>query len=137
MNNKKSIFIYICTIIITALISSLTTYFIVKSNNEEINSNNEQVIKESQYTLEELYTLTEDPTKYMEMLNDRSTNLAYTIVHFYDYFDKSTPFKVAVIDEWDGGTKYTLKETYYINYNEFNERLGDALEKEQERKETC
>ena len=50
--------------------------------------------KESPYTLEEIYELVEQPEKFNKLLNDYDENgIAYTIFHFYDYFNKSTPIK--------------------------------------------
>ena len=73
-------------------------------NNKEPNAQKqpEPNIKVSPYTLDELYAIVEDPERFRE-LNKKVTENEYAEVmfHFYDYFSKSTPVKVAKEVELD------------------------------------
>lgn len=135
---KRTILIYAFTMILTAALSSGITYFFTKER--KTMTDYEQTIIESPYTLEELYALTENPSKYMEMINNHSTNLAYTLIHFYDYFDKSTPVKIIELESLATENKkieYTLTGTHYVDYYEYSKRLGNVFDRENEARKTC
>lgn len=73
-----------------------------------------QKLKESPYTLEEIYEIVEDPVRFEELNNKNQTEFNEVIYHFYDYFNEYTPFKVVLLNE-DG----TVREIKFIDYSRF------------------
>lgn len=146
---KKNIIIK-SFIIIFSLITIFIIYTIFKENKKEKYLNYEvrfaeSIIKESPYTLEEIYAIIENPQTFYEVNKLRYNDFAYTIVHFYDYFSKNTQLKVATKVETDENGKVTkVLEFTYLSYDEFMDFMSceydfetDAIKTCKEKKEHC
>lgn len=86
-------------------------------------------IKKSPYTLDEIYAAIENPEKYYELNSSMHTEFNEVLFHFYDYFSKSTPFKVATKVEKDNKIVKIL-EVKYINYEEYIKFMGTFYDEE-------
>ena len=139
---RKYIIIIIISFVIGILTGCITTYFIMKNNTVV-----SETKKESPYTLEEIYELVEKPEEFNKLLNNYDERgIAYTIFHFYDYFNKSTPIKTVklktktvenkeVLVKENG--KYVIESINYIDYYEFSKKMDSFLEDEKNVKESC
>lgn len=139
---RKYIIIIILSFIIGISIGCITMYFFMKNKTVTYETK-----KESPYTLEEIYELVENPEEFNKMLNNYDEEgIAYTIFHFYDYFNKSTPLKTVKlktkIDEnrevlvKENG-KYIIESIGYIDYYEFSKKMDNFLEDEKNIKASC
>lgn len=92
-------------------------------------------IKKSPYTLDEIYAVVENPEKYYELNSSMHTEFNEVLFHFYDYFSKSTPFKVATKVEKNNPeipTRVTkVLEVEYIDYEEYMKRMQAAYQYEE------
>ena len=96
-------------------------------------------IKVSPYTLDELYAIVEDPERFRE-LNKKVTENEYAEVmfHFYDYFSKSTPVKVAKEVELDeNGHVIKVLEFEYLSYDEYMKRMETGHQHERDVLANC
>lgn len=85
---------------------------------------------ESPYTLEEIYEIIEDPERYYTLQYPKDGNVTYILCHFYEYFSKGTPFKVATkveIDPNNSNRVSKVLEVDYITYAEY-QVLNEAFE---------
>lgn len=139
--NQKQLLMYILFIAIGIIIGISSTIAVqtLTSNKESKEvKENQKSKKESPYTLDEIYALIENPEEFNLKNNLFYNDLAYTIIHFYDYFSETTPMKVATeIIRDDSGTLREVKETKYISYHEFMEFTQQALYQEKENQKIC
>lgn len=127
-HNQTIIYILFVAVGIIIGISSFATVKNFSSNNENNKaSENQPSIKESPYTLEELYEIVENPEKFYELNKSTRTDYNMTVFNFYEYFSKTTPVKVASKIKIDKtGKVIEVLETKYLSYDEFKERMSDA-----------
>lgn len=138
--NKKNVLIYILFIAIGIIIGISSTIAVQNlTTNKDSEIKEEQPSKkESPYTLEELYDIMGNPEKYKKLNDGNSMNtLAYTIFHFYDYFNKSTPVKVFSKIKKDEDGKIISVESKYLSYYEFMELSSGWRELEKKDLENC
>ena len=96
-------------------------------------------IKVSPYTLDELYAIVEDPDRFRE-LNKKviGNDYAEVMFHFYDYFSKSTPVKVAKEKEFDeDGNVIKVLEFEYLSYDEYIKRMETGYQHERDVLASC
>lgn len=134
--SKNQILMYILFIAIGIIIGIFSTITVqtLTSNKESKEVKEEQPSKkESPYTLEELYEIVENPEKYRELNSTRNSDYAYTMFHFYDYFNKSTPVKIAKeVEKDENGNVTKVLECRYLSYYEFMEYMKPAYDIEKE-----
>ena len=98
-----------------------------EDNKKEVETTNPLDIKESPYTLEELYEIVEDPERFYQENGSIMTYYNIVMFHFYDYFSKSTPVKVATKVEVDDHFKVSkVLEVKYIDYYEYQKWMDDC-----------
>lgn len=134
--NQKQLLMYILFIAIGIIIGISSTIAVqtLTSNKESKEVKEEHPSKkESPYTLEELYEIIEDPIKYRELNVGHTNDYAYTMFHFYDYFNKSTPVKVAKeVEKDENGYVIKVLEYKYLSYYEFMEEMKQAYDIEKQ-----
>ena len=117
---SKKIFIF--TTLSALLIGGSICFGVFFHNKNQEPDKKELNFKKSPYTLEEIYEIVEDYNEFEKLKNDRENQFAYVIVHFYDYFNKSTPFKVVKLARDKNGDiikkdkKTQIENIKYINY---------------------
>lgn len=126
MKKTKLIIAYIVILTIGILLGITTTKCLTLEQKEQINKEIPQ-IKESPYTLDELYKIVEDPVLFYEANCSDMTEYNKVMFNFYDYFSKSTPVKIATKTNKNyKGTVIEVLETDYINYSEYMELMKEA-----------
>lgn len=126
MKKTKLILLYIVIFLIGITIGITTTKYMTKEKTKE-NYKEQSQIKESPYTLEELYEIVEDPVLFYEANCSDMTEYNKVMFNFYDYFSKSTPVKIATKTNRNyKGTVIEVLETDYINYSEYMELMKEA-----------
>ena len=140
MNKKIKITIISIIIFIVGIsigVISTNVYFNNKEPKEQ--KQPESNIKVSPYTLDELYAIVEDPEKFREMNKQITENeYAEVMFHFYDYFSKSTPVKVAKKVELDeNGHVIKVLEFEYLSYDEYMKRMDTGHQHERDVNEDC
>lgn len=137
MKKYKKIIIIILVILVLVTSGILITKYLSKSNQDSSNQN-ELLIKESLYTLDEIYAIIENPEEFYKLTTGTSSPFSYTLFHFYDYFSQSTPIKIATEVERDENGQVTkVLEVDYISYQEYNEKFAEVFLIEQEELELC
>lgn len=141
MNKKKIVIIVSILIMVILSIIGVIVY------NENKKEEDIKEIKKSSYTLEEIYELVEQPEEFLKLLNNHDKdNLAYILFHFYDYFNKSTPFKIVNLktEEIDGietlvkvDGKYVIDSVEYIDYYDFQRHMETYHKAEKDRLKQC
>lgn len=128
MKNELKIIIILCVILIIGILSGiLCTYKYLKDNSKEENTQENLDIKESPYTLEELYAIVDDPVLFYENNYADMTSYNTVMFNFYDYFSESTPVKIASkVRKNNKGLVIEVLETKYINYSEYMELMASA-----------
>lgn len=139
---RKNIIVTFLSFIIGIITGCLIMFFVMKNNNITL-----EETKESPYTLEEIYELVEQPEKFNKLLNNYDEQgIAYTIFHFYDYFNKSTPLKTVklktkIVDNKEvlakENDKYIIESISYIDHYEFSKKMDSFLEDEKKVKDLC
>lgn len=141
LNKKKKLIIIVSLIILVLGVSTCTGIYLYNKNQES--KQEEPIIKKSPYTLEEIYEIVEDYEEFEKLKNNRENQFAYTIVHFYDYFNKSTPFKIVKLARDKDGNiikkegKSQIESIKYINYYEFQNMAESYYKNEQVPLERC
>lgn len=107
----------------------------------------EKLKEESPYTLDEIYAMVEDPQIIEHLstpseIDENATEVPYeflyVMTHFYNYFSKSTPFKIVTKLKTVEGEFYKIEEVYefaYISYEEYNKILEEMYIEEEEMRE--
>lgn len=143
MNNKtKLIIIGIITFLIGALIGITSTniiYHNINNNqkNLEDSSHNQEQLKyqdKDEYTLEELYSIVENPEQFYQLNNEKMSNYNNIMFHFYDYFPKDAKVKVTTSTQKQYGKVQKVLEVEYIDYEEYMTRMKDAYDYEERKK---
>lgn len=139
MTKKAKISIAIVISIILIFIIILTITKTPKETLESDSSNqSSNLIKESPYTLEEIYEIVENPTKFKELNSTNPNDLAYVLCNFYNFFTKTTPFKIASQVKLDeNGKVIEVLEVSYLSYAEYLERNQNYLDTYNIKKELC
>ena len=92
-----------------------------KSNNKDNQVNNE-VLKETSYTLDEIYELISTGAYYKTELKDCDEwiEFNYVLTHFYEYFSKDKKFMIynKVLNPLDNKLEDDI-DTIMINYDEY------------------
>lgn len=117
---KKNIVILL--LIIIGIVISIS---IILSKNENV-SENEPTIKESPYTLDELYSIVENPEEFYKLNTATITDYNIVMFHFYDYFSDTTPVKVATKVKKDNNKVIEVLEVKYLTKNEYLEWMESA-----------
>ena len=121
--------------------ATVLVYKVVDKEKNSIKENDTEEkfkLDENPYTLQELYDITDNPEKYYELNNARITDYNIVMFHFYDYFTKDTPVKVATKCETNESYKVTkVLETEYIDYYEYLRRMESAYKYEEMIKEVA
>lgn len=126
-NELKTIIILGVILIIGILSGFLCTYKYLKDNSKEENTQENLDIKESPYTLEELYAIVDDPVLFYENNSADMTSYNTVMFNFYDYFSESTPVKIASkVRKNNKGLVIEVLETKYINYSEYMDLMESA-----------
>ena len=87
----------------------------------------EPTIKESPYTLDELYSIVENPKEFYKLNTATMTDYNIVMFHFYDYFSNTTPVKVATKVKRDNNNKVTkVLEIKYLTKEEYIEWMEAA-----------
>lgn len=121
---------YFLVFIIGIIIGGFLTFAFTNLNKTKP-SKKELEIKESPYTLSELYEIIEKPLKFYELNKTEMNDFNKTIFHFYDYFNKSTPLKVAAKEKRnENGQISEIIEFDYISYYEFMSYMEEAYNNE-------
>ncbi len=143
MNNKtKLIIIGIITFIIGVLIGITSTNIIYRNiNNDQKNledsSQKQEQLKyqdKDEYTLEELYSIVENPEEFYQLNDEKMSNYNNIMFHFYDYFPKDTKVKVTTSTQKQYGKVQKVLEVEYIDYEEYMTRMKDAYDYEERKK---
>lgn len=122
--NKKSLIIIITILI--AIILIVGTIFII-TKDKETSSNEDILIKESELTLDELYAIVEDPELFYEKNYTTMTTYNVIMFHFYNYFSRSTPVKIATkVRKNENNKVIEVLEVEYISYDKYHEYMTDA-----------
>ncbi len=129
MSNKKVIILSIIIFLLGLTVGVVGTIGISKLKSKPNQETEQKETKmptngkyESPYTLEEIYEIIEDPERYYSIPFPKDGNIAYILCHFYDYFSKGTPFKIATkveIDPNDSNRVSKVLEVDYITYAEY------------------
>lgn len=135
--NKKEVFkkiVAIITAILILVIGIGIGIFVNKkiTNNQAPEKQEEGTIKASPYTLDELYAIVENPEKFYKVNEAGITDYSIVITHFYDYFSRTTPVKVATkVKVNESNEIVEVIECKYINYDEYMEEIAVVSEYEQ------
>ena len=131
--NKKNIVILLLIIVVVILIAFVSYKLLVKEQPQE-----EPSIQLSPYTLEEIYEIVEQPEKFNELTGGTSSPFSYTVFHFYDYFSKTTPIKIATeVEKDEHGRVVKVLEVDYVTYEEYMKMFDEVFEMEKEDLEVC
>ena len=137
-SNRIIILIFITLLLTTNIANTLITSYLV---NKKIDVKTEKAEKKlSPYTLDEIYSIIEDPVKFNELSNEKmATEFNEVLFHFYDYFSETTPFKKAkkvIVDNDPNKTFHVVKvlETEYISYYEYMDFMKNNYEDEENTK---
>lgn len=140
MNKKLKLTLIIVLVLIVGIsIGVLSTNIYFSNKETEEQKQPESNIKVSPYTLDELYAIVEDPDRFRE-LNKKviGNDYAEVMFHFYDYFSKSTPVKVAKEKEFDeDGNVIKVLEFEYLSYDEYMKRMETGHQHERDVLASC
>ncbi|MGN1371125.1 MAG: hypothetical protein ACI4XM_02435 [Candidatus Coprovivens sp.] len=143
MNKKiKLLGIGIITFIIGLLIGITSTSIIYHNiNNNQKNLEDSSISREEskyqdkdEYTLEELYSIVENPEQFYQLNDEKMSNYNNVMFHFYDYFPKDTKVKVTTSTQKQFGKVQKVLEVEYIDYKEYMTRMKDAYDYEERKK---
>ena len=128
MKKELKIIIILGVLFMTGTLSGfLCTHKYLKDTNKTKDTQENLDIKESPYTLEELYAIVDDPVLFYENNSADMTSYNTVMFNFYDYFSESTPVKIASkVRRNNKGLVIEVLETKYINYSEYMELMESA-----------
>lgn len=133
---KDKLLILGILIFITGItLGSAVTYYLVSGKEDcPVLKEPEQLsIKKSRFTLNELYEITENPHSFYVYSQGIKSQYNYIMFHFYDYFNKLTPVKVATKVKRDSNGQVTeVLETKYMDYDEYMEKMKPAYDLEKD-----
>lgn len=125
---RKQIIRTLIIFILGLIIGGISIHLIYSFNKgENLIHEEPQKLKESPYTLEEIYEIVENPERFLELTERGYTDFGYVILHFYEYFNEYTPFKCARIAEDD-----SIIEVSYVDYYRYMEVSTDFYTREKE-----
>ena len=111
---KEKIIIALIAIVFVMGCGFVYTFIFTEKENESYPlayKKEKNTLKESPYTLDELYTYVQKG-----MLSD--DEVANVLCNFYDYFNKNTDFMI--VTAWDiSNDKLNIYETDYISYEQY------------------
>ncbi len=121
-DNKLLCILGMLIFIIGIIIGSIATYYLAgnKKTCPALKETEKVSIKKSRFSLDELYEITDNPKEFYVYSQGIQSQYNYIMTHFYDYFNKFTPVKIATNFNRDtDGKVIKVLETKYINYDEY------------------
>ena len=134
---KKKIKWLAILVIICLLLLTIFVIFICHGKKDQNKKNQqegfslEEVIKNPEYSLDELYDIIEEPEKFYELTAPVKSSYAIEMYYFYNYFSKNTPVKVAKKVKTNDSKVVEVVEVEYINKDEFEKRMESAYQSEE------
>lgn len=148
---KKKILISSIVVLLIASVGIISVIALNSSKKDDVKKPEKKAYEallnnESPYTLDEIYKMIEDPQiiehlkKPVGEVEDGTAysvpiEFYYVITHFYNFFSKSTPFKIVTKLKSNEGNYKEIIELYefsYINYDEYMKEMKDFYYREEE-----